>query len=321
MTVRLTKSVLLGLGLMALVGAGVLLWGVMGGNGQPLQTPEPAAHRTAAEASGLPRESVSTPAAPPSALPSVPINSAQDRVISDWTSAYRSRDPYPLVVALREARQKGTFAASFELAMGCLRGLLAISQPPDFLSGGRAQVDEYLDARLQAKSEIELRCTRFAGQDFHALTQPLAGDVYGVRYRQALDVLANGAASRRERDAVTEMVAQGMGAAHGAAGWLSEARIWKGESWQDRENEFDSAAFIARHVATAGPPALAADLRDLVGCYRGGPCKAMSSLALSSIPEDRRPVVESLARDMAASFRANDMTPWLPPKTAQKPGG
>ena len=31
---RLTKSVLLGLGLTALVGVGVLLWGVMGGNGQ-----------------------------------------------------------------------------------------------------------------------------------------------------------------------------------------------------------------------------------------------------------------------------------------------
>jgi len=117
------------------------------------------------------------------------------------------------------------------------------------------------------------------------------------------------------------MVAQGMGATNAASLRLSAARIWRGESWQNREGDFDDAVFIARHLANPGPTATAADLRDLVGCYRGGSCKDMISEAFAHIPADRRPIVETLARDMAASLQAGDVTPWLPPKTAQKGGG
>lgn len=254
-----------------------------------------------------------TPDAPlPANAPSSPPRLAHRKSELEWTSAYHSRDMYPAVVALWGAREKGTFAASFELRLACIDASMAISRPPNHWGSNPAGPDDHLQARLQAKQEIEVRCIRLWGQDMHTLAQPVAGDAFGDRYRQALNVLSRGTDSKGELEVLSEMMAQGMGPTTTALRILRKSNSWRGESWHDRKGEFSAATHLARRLATSSPSPVTADLRDLVFCYRAGSCKDFVSEELAGVPENRRASVETLARDMATALKAGDLKPWMP---------
>jgi hypothetical protein len=248
----------------------------------------------------------------PSAAVEPPI---QRPSASNWFSTFSSRDPYPTAVALYHARQRGTFAAAFELQVTCLEGLATISWPPNQLAAQPTADDEYLPARLAAKQEIEVRCSRFTGQDILALAHPVTGDTHGERYRRVLDVFAQSSRPDRELHAVAEAFSQGMGAAKDNHPAISEAKVWRGESWRDRPQEFEWAIRLASRLATSDlEVGASSDLRDLIACYRGGQCKSYIDNVLANFPVERRGVVENLARDMAAAMQAGDLQLFMPSK-------
>lgn len=252
----------------------------------------------------------SLPTVPSTRSPSTSGQSARERERFDWVSVYASRDPYPTVVALWEARRKGTFAASWEIQRTCLDALIAISRQPNHRAPDAAAPDEHLGARLRAKQEIEVRCSRFSGQDTLALSQPAAGDAFGDRIRHALSTLSEPADAKSEAEALAELFDQGLAATQTSLRLITKSRTWRGESWQDRATEFDTAAFVAVRLATSTAAAGVADLRDLVACYRGGACAEFFADQLRHVAPGRRQAVESLARDMATSLKAGDLAPW-----------
>ena len=317
---RLSRRVLTGVSLVALVGVGLLSWGAFRDHAETSKVSVEPVNWPAAERSASFGEDTSPNAPSPPAVPSASADLAPDRPAMSWTSGYQSRDPYPVVVALREARQKGTFAASFQLQLACIDALIAISSPPNYRAEDIAGVDEFLQARLQAKQEIEVRCSRFSGQDSLALAEPVPGDIFGERYRKALDVIFNVSDTEREMEALSESIDQGMGPTETVLQILSSSRTWKGESWQDRPEEFDTAALIALRLASSGPSASAADLRDLTSCYRAGSCKDFVSDALAYVPANRRQSVESLSQEMATALRAGDVSLWQRSKPTPKGG-
>lgn len=315
---HVNKFVLLVVAVTTLLVGGLTAWSVLKSNeSHSLQDPAQPAVRSGAERPTVQRE---VPAAG-SALPSVPTGLPTTTETSanlspglDLTSAYVSRDPYPIVVALRDARQKGTFAASSQLLFACFDALLAISRAPNHFATSGSATDEHLQARLGAKQEIEVRCSRFAGSDALDLRLPLTDDSYADRYQRALGALQGGANKQSELAALSEIFAQGMGATRTAVRTLAASQTWRGESWRDRKEEFDTATALAMRLATPAPTGGLADLRDLRGCYMAGRCTDFLSETLSYFPSDRRPIVESLARDMAAALRAGDVRPWQPTK-------
>jgi hypothetical protein len=229
---------------------------------------------------------------------------------SSHLSGYYSRDPFPVVLALLESRKIGTFGAAHEIVLACLDALIAVSRPPNAFAGDSAVADRHLRLRLEAKQEIEVRCSRFNGQDSLAYSQPLAGDSYGERYREALNVMGISADPERRASAMAELVSQGMSATKAVTSVLKESKQWKGESWQAHESDFHAAVFLAQRLASSIGSAGTADLRDLTACYRGGPCGDFISNSLGDLPESRRERVEALARDMAQALRVNDIEPW-----------
>ena len=281
----------------AVVGAALIGWGVFGGSEQPdaqlnprqqavTQAPAPVAPVVAATATP-------TPAAAPVVV---------GKTATPWTAAYTSRDPYPTFIALREARQKGTFGAAYELHNACLQGLAAISKPPNAFGG--FAVDGQHAARLQAGQEIQVRCGRF-NDDALIYAEALPGDEYGQRYRKALDALSEGVGGP---DALAEIAAQGMAAT--ATARLQTPRHWRGESWLGREQEFITAVSIAARTVTGAPDG-GVDLRDLTSCYRGSKCGVdYVQDRLRFHPADRHAAIRALAQDMAAALRAGDLKPW-----------
>ncbi len=282
-------------------------------NGQiPPATPAAQPHAAA------PSVVLSTPPASSSPAAVSQVASAQGDTGADWTALYTSRDPYPAVIALREAKQKGTFGASLQFHMACMEATLVISRPTTAYSLDPTVPDVQVQARLQAKQEIEVRCSRWTGVDILALSQPLPGDAAGERYGRALNTIRGASAfddSKRFRDALKEAADQGH-LAEATSSVLSNVKTWRGESWKGRAREFDAARSIAEFLATSNSAAAGTDLRMLTACYRESSCQADKvSNSLSHFPAEQRPVIEALARDMAQTMRAGDVGPWLPVKT------
>ena len=308
--------------LMTLLVGGLTAWSALKSNdSDPFQVSAQTAVQSGVERITPQRDVFGSalPSAPPR-LPPEPAKPANNSPVLDLTSGYTSRDPYPMLVAFRESRQKGTFAASLEIRLACFDALLAISRAPNHFAQSAQETDVHLQARLNAKQEIEVRCSRFAGQDALDLGQPLPGDLYGDRYRQALLDLHRGTDREGELAAISEIFSQGMAATRTAVQTLGQSQTWRGESWRDRKDEFGTATSLAIRLATSAPSAGSADLRDLRGCYMVGPCTDFLSRSLSYFPSERRPIVEALARDMAASLRAGDVRPWQPAKATSSGG-
>jgi hypothetical protein len=256
----------------------------------------------------------------PESGPIMASDRSGERQDSDWKRALTSRDPYPMVIALREARRAGSFAASHEVLGACVQALIAIGGEPSQLSPKRGAHDDLLQKRLQAKSEIEVRCSRFSGQDALPLFSPLPGDAFGERYQQALKTLGNGGSESQELSAISEIFAQGMVPYSNALSRFTKPKTWRGESWRDRRAEFDFAVHHALRAASSGVERSGDDLRELTDCYMGGMCGGSSlQAALEYFAVDRRPAIEALVRDMAASFAAGDLSPLL--QRTSSPGG
>jgi hypothetical protein len=234
-----------------------------------------------------------------------------------YGTGYASRDPYPEFVALREARARGTFAASFELQRDCLRAMTIVSQPLRHDAQQIATQSANLQMRLQAKQEIEVRCGRFISQDLIQAAVPIAGDSYGDRYRRAIDFFRDHSPESdpaKAAEAMAEIAAQGMWAADNfLRRSLIESLTWRGRSWKENSAEFEVAVRIASRSAS---PAMqsgssVADLRDLMDCYRdANACGDYVVRQLTNVAPDRRETVVALARDMAAAFSAGDLRAW-----------
>jgi hypothetical protein len=244
----------------------------------------------------------------PSAALAQPVDEARS-----WTTGLVARDVYPAAIRLREARVKGSFAASRRLQMACLDALHAAGQPVGhyWLS---AEPDPAFDLRLLAKQEVESRCGRLNSPEFNDLAKPLPGDAYGEKFMNAALTITDAVRDRKlMSDAMHEYIAQGQitDLVDRFAGRLSS---WKGDSWADRKPDFRAAVRVALHRATSPPPGSGQrDLRDLTYCIRGGDCKGSRVELGATLTGDRSAAVEALAREMEQSLRANDITPWLPP--------
>jgi hypothetical protein len=251
-------------------------------------------------------------APPPLGTASLSAGFAQPSRKVDWKDGYTTRDPYPLAIALREAKEKGSFAASKEIVGACIQALIAIGGPPNRHSSTQDAQDPQLQARLQAKQEIEVRCSRFSGQDVHSLNFPLPGDHYGERFQQALAALNDGAGMKREIEALMEVVGQGVVPSRAMLSTVIEARTWRGESWRDRREDFDTALNLAIRLATTSPTEGGSDIRDLTSCYFGARCGSGGlRTGLQYFPADRRVAVEALVVDMQKALQSGDLEPFL----------
>jgi hypothetical protein len=234
-------------------------------------------------------------------------------------NGFTSRDPYPVVAALRQANRHGTFAASYELRLACVDGLVAIGGPPNRWVAPSPEADPHLQLRFAAKQEIEIRCARFSGQDSHDLALPLPGDESGIRYKKALDTLAgslSGVLAKPTREALSEIASQGQLARF----WpeLQESKFWRGVSWRENAPDYELAVALASQQAQVKAGTEATDLRTLVGCYKGGDCVTGPTAFLAKIPTERRFTVEALARDMTKAFLDGDIAAWDRPDGAAK---
>ena len=92
---RLSRRVLTGVSLVAMVGVGLLSWGALRDHAETSQVSVQPVNWPSAERPTSFGEDTSPNAPSPPALPSASADLAPDRPALSWTSGYQSRDPYP----------------------------------------------------------------------------------------------------------------------------------------------------------------------------------------------------------------------------------
>jgi len=227
-----------------------------------------------------------------------------------WFSGYASTDPYPLVMALRQSRQSGSFASYSNLIFPCLEfdTLLLLKTEP--LLG--LEKNERYATRAQAKESIRMYCSQFPGAVLTDLLDTLADDEPAQKLTAAFEVL--GAPMIRTggqlRAAIEELAAQGQ---LYRASLLKESSAWQGKRWKGNEEVFVQAFDIARLRATSEPGMAGMDVRLKMACWKYGRCDNDYSAVPSRFTEDMKRETLALAAEMEQAFRKGDVSAFLGP--------
>jgi hypothetical protein len=224
-----------------------------------------------------------------------------------WHEIYTSADPYPAVMALRQARQAGSFGASRRLALACLKANLLLEWPEDWLAA-RAANDANYGQRLQARDRLRARCSRFTtGPEMFEFTKPLPGDAHGEKFMAAAQALRNWSrlSAAQFREALGEVAAQGH--PDDSVTWLLARAAWRGQSWRDSRNAFGEAVSIAQLRLRSSPGLENDDIRLLLRCYEHGVCDGGHEGGLQRFNPETRQKILLLAADIEQGLRAGDV--------------
>lgn len=224
---------------------------------------------------------------------------------ADWYGGFAARDLYAEVLPLRDAKAPGSYAAAVELRSVCIDASLALLRAPP-LDANEAT----LSARVSAKQELEVRCSRLLSEGLIQL-EDVAGDPWASRYREALRRTGSypyPASAETFMQDIRELASQGQFAR--ADAWIIASATWRGQSWADRRDDFSAAVRLAQWLSTASPDMGQHDIRLLVRCYRTQHCSASYERFNPEVPEDRRIAIRALAEDMAEAFRTGNVEAW-----------
>lgn len=228
-----------------------------------------------------------------------------------WFRGFTSDQPYAAILALRAARQTGSYAASRELLLPCA----ALNA---FQHGGSdplasASRDASYPRRVQAKNRLTAYCSQIPGAVLVTLGDPMADDVDGSKFLAARKTLGSFMVkSKAENRAAFEELAR-QGFLQAEPGLLTFNAMWKGQSWRDSREIFSAAYEIAAFRASSTPDMAASDIRLQLRCFTSARCENTYESLPGGFSEDMKRKTLSLAAEMEQALRKGDVTPFLAP--------
>ena len=226
---------------------------------------------------------------------------------SNWHSGFAKSEPYPLIVSLRDARVKGSYAASRLLAKPCTALNFMVRDP---IGEGR-QVPNNQE-RLQAKSRLSSYCSQIPATIQMSLDAPLADDLEGFKYRAAQKILDAFMVKPKDevRTALEELARQG-GLAD-ARDILQLNAKFQGRSWRGSREVFSAAFEIAElRASSSGPEMVGSDIRLQLRCWKTGRCVNAYEAFPDDFSDEMKQETLSLAAAMENALRNGDVSAFL----------
>lgn len=226
---------------------------------------------------------------------------------SNWHSGFAKSEPYPLIVSLRDARVKGSYAASRLLAKPCTALNFMVRDP---IGEGR-QVPNNQE-RLQAKSRLSSYCSQIPATIQMSLDAPLADDLEGIKYRAAQKILDAFMVKPKDevRTALEELARQG-GLAD-ARDILQLNAKFQGRSWRGSREVFSAAFEIAElRASSSGPEMVGSDIRLQLRCWKTGRCVNAYEAFPDDFSDEMKQETLSLAAAMENALRNGDVSAFL----------
>lgn len=224
----------------------------------------------------------------------------------------RRKDPiysqvslYPFLMRMHGAKAPGTWASGMQMLRAC--ALAASMAPPSSLLAGSVNDTNY-NVRREAWEKIESRCSGQPLGQYIDQYAPLADDEFGKQYEMAKRALREQALFNGENisRALNEFSRQGK--LEEAEPLIKRAQRWNGSAWKGDPADFSRVVDAAIELATAEYGSERNDIRLLARCYRYDRCDYRYGQLAELANEGERYQYEIIARQMAASIVAGDVS-------------